>query len=394
MKKKNKEDLIADTLFWPVMPTAAVMEKLDEYDRPHIIQPYIVPFPQLHWRPPSVNHKKSKHSSHQTTHSPDYSEVANVTVGSYHDHALYSLWMHFVEYCQTLQLQSTINNTTSSTADISPVFDAVFPPQTSTMSPHVNNEVNFFEATEVDGMPESHTTKVAEDASLNIHTGAPRLPFFVKLSNTMNASGDECGDGYAGGLGTVYDDDRELVDYQYDTPSPSLSPPRLVSPVSVHQVPSSPSTRECTTKPPGLGQAPKRANASRHQHQSSSVSKASKAGAHYASQKSYYRQSSAFTAINASMSVEEEVQLCVQRLAQLEEMQRQSSTVGKHMSQGQASVGGNKRRTARSMSYALTGSTASQGYSCDLPAEHEASYHWPSSDKSMNTIHAPPYVYY
>ena len=45
-RKKNKEDIIIDSLFWPVLPFTAVNQRLDSSRQPHVIQRYSVPPPQ------------------------------------------------------------------------------------------------------------------------------------------------------------------------------------------------------------------------------------------------------------------------------------------------------------------------------------------------------------
>lgn len=67
-RRKNKEDMMPDSLFWPVMPYDMVASKLDANQQPHVIQQYQVPYPQ--------NDKYQPH-----------------------DRALYSIWMNFVDSC-------------------------------------------------------------------------------------------------------------------------------------------------------------------------------------------------------------------------------------------------------------------------------------------------------
>lgn len=67
-RRKNKEDMMPDSLFWPVMPYEMVAEKLDANQQPHVIQQYQVPYPQ-----------DDKYRLH--------------------DRALYSMWMNFVDSC-------------------------------------------------------------------------------------------------------------------------------------------------------------------------------------------------------------------------------------------------------------------------------------------------------
>ena len=68
-RRKNKEDVVLDSLFWPVMPYSMVAAKLDSNRQPHVIQPYAVPLPQV----------------------DQYRR---------HDQAVYSMWMHFVDCCE------------------------------------------------------------------------------------------------------------------------------------------------------------------------------------------------------------------------------------------------------------------------------------------------------
>jgi hypothetical protein len=67
-RRKNKEDVVLDALFWPVMPPSMVAAKLDMNRQPHVIQQYFVPVPQ-------------KDQYHR------------------HDAAVYSMWMYFVDFC-------------------------------------------------------------------------------------------------------------------------------------------------------------------------------------------------------------------------------------------------------------------------------------------------------
>ncbi len=76
MKNKNKDDCIADSLYWPAMPRSMVMQYPEnehnhhhqEDAQPHTVQPYCVPVPQQ-----------------------DQYRL--------HDAAVYSMWMHFVDFC-------------------------------------------------------------------------------------------------------------------------------------------------------------------------------------------------------------------------------------------------------------------------------------------------------
>jgi len=75
LKNKNKDDCIADSLYWPAMPRSMVMQYPEnehhhhqEEAQPHTVQPYCVPVPQQ-----------------------DQYHL--------HDAAVYSMWMHFVDFC-------------------------------------------------------------------------------------------------------------------------------------------------------------------------------------------------------------------------------------------------------------------------------------------------------
>ena len=67
-RRKNKEDIVLDSLFWPVMPLDAVWRTLDDHGQPSVGQRYDIPAPcdDLYQR---------------------------------HDESIYSIWMHFVTYC-------------------------------------------------------------------------------------------------------------------------------------------------------------------------------------------------------------------------------------------------------------------------------------------------------
>lgn len=67
-RRKNKEDVVLDSMFWPVMPYSMVSGKQDTNRQPHVIQSYAVPLPQ----------------------NDQYNR---------HDSSVYSMWMHFVDFC-------------------------------------------------------------------------------------------------------------------------------------------------------------------------------------------------------------------------------------------------------------------------------------------------------
>ena len=69
--------MVLDSLFWPVMPQTLVNEKLDGNGQPHVIQTYSVPAPQM--------------DQYQA-----------------HDRAVYSMWMHFVDFCVANQVPKPV----------------------------------------------------------------------------------------------------------------------------------------------------------------------------------------------------------------------------------------------------------------------------------------------
>jgi len=67
-RRKNKDDTVNDSYYWPIMSFQQVATKLDANRQPHVIQPYVVP--------PAMNDEFVRH-----------------------DEAVHSLWMHFVDLC-------------------------------------------------------------------------------------------------------------------------------------------------------------------------------------------------------------------------------------------------------------------------------------------------------
>lgn len=103
-----------DALFWPIMPVSMVSAKLDMNRQPHVIQPYSVPMPQR-----DLYHR--------------------------HDAAVYSMWMHFVDFCMA--------NAESTSAVAHP------------------------------GSADAATCYSAPDSTLNGYTEEPRLHVFRFLSS-------------------------------------------------------------------------------------------------------------------------------------------------------------------------------------------------------------------
>jgi hypothetical protein len=78
-RRKNKEDTVSDSYYWPIMSFQQVAGKLDANRQPHVIQPYIVP--------PAVNDEFTRH-----------------------DEAVHSLWMHFVDLCAATAASTNIQD--------------------------------------------------------------------------------------------------------------------------------------------------------------------------------------------------------------------------------------------------------------------------------------------
>lgn len=109
-RRKNKEDTVLDSLFWPIMPYTQVAAKLDSNRQPHVIQQYVVPAPQTE-------------------------QYRN------HDEAVYSMWMHFVDFCAACSESTQVLD-----ADDSPCY-------------------------------------MAPDMPMNMYTNKKRLPTFRALSS-------------------------------------------------------------------------------------------------------------------------------------------------------------------------------------------------------------------
>lgn len=118
-RRKNKEDTVVDSLFWPIMPYGQVASKLDSNRQPHVIQSYVVP-------------------------SPQQDQFYR------HDQAVYSMWMHFVDFCSACN---------------------AFTPSLS--SGEVKKE-------------DTSACFQAPDLPCNAYTNAPRLPIFRALSNNQS----------------------------------------------------------------------------------------------------------------------------------------------------------------------------------------------------------------
>ena len=67
-RRKNKEDIVLDSMFWPALPYDMVSRRLDTSGQPHVIQQYNVPSPQ----------------------NDQFRQ---------HDESIFSLWMYFVDFC-------------------------------------------------------------------------------------------------------------------------------------------------------------------------------------------------------------------------------------------------------------------------------------------------------
>ena len=113
-RKKNKDDIIADSLFWPVMHRLDLSLRYDldmGYSNtggaaaqvPHVVQPYHVPIPSF---APGACTDTDPEGGNLVPALVRSTYTGNNTEGTgfgvYHDRCLYSVWMHFVDYCMTL----------------------------------------------------------------------------------------------------------------------------------------------------------------------------------------------------------------------------------------------------------------------------------------------------
>jgi hypothetical protein len=102
-RKKNRDDTVTDSLFWPVMHRTDVRQRLDAVGpqpntgQPHVIQPYHVPIPFAGLAP-----GQRVPAAIASTHTG--SNRAGTGFGAFHDRCLYSLWMHFADFCMVQQL--------------------------------------------------------------------------------------------------------------------------------------------------------------------------------------------------------------------------------------------------------------------------------------------------
>lgn len=74
-------------MFWPKLPSEIIGKRLDCYGQPLVVQPYHVPKPEK---------------------NPYLIEDSN------HDAAIFSLWNHFVDFCQQCQVMSINRNSVTS----------------------------------------------------------------------------------------------------------------------------------------------------------------------------------------------------------------------------------------------------------------------------------------
>ena len=103
-RKKNRDDTVTDSLFWPVMHRLDVRQRLEptgappfnfQHQQPHVIQPYHVPIPFAGLAP-----GQPVPAAVVATHTG--SNRGGTGFGAFHDRCLYSLWMHFAHYCMGL----------------------------------------------------------------------------------------------------------------------------------------------------------------------------------------------------------------------------------------------------------------------------------------------------
>ena len=111
-RKKNRDDSVTDSLFWPAMDKHDVRKRLDQAQgqgrhsqnqhqnqlQPHVIQPYHVPIPFDSF--PRQTNLVQIPSCVLNTNTGNNTDGTGF--GKFHDRCLYSLWMHFADYCGTL----------------------------------------------------------------------------------------------------------------------------------------------------------------------------------------------------------------------------------------------------------------------------------------------------
>eukprot|EP01038_Epipyxis_sp_PR26KG_P008127 gene8127-11005_t len=136
-RKKNKEDVIQDSFFWPIMSYNQLCGRLDSQGQPHVVQEYHVPYYQ--------------------------NDIYMV-----HDRGLYSLWMHFVDQCQALTQDQQI------------------------LATHGYSEID--SKLHTYGMHEPLASLSAPDEDLNHYTKQPRLQVFKELSRRLVDSNRICTD--------------------------------------------------------------------------------------------------------------------------------------------------------------------------------------------------------
>lgn len=163
-RKKNRDDTVTDSLFWPVMHRLDVRQRLDpilqgnsRILQPHVIQPYHVPIPF-----DSLARGQTVPNAVLATHTG--SNRAGTGFGTFHDRCLYSLWMHFTDYCMT---QNGTAETDGSSASVGAGIG------TSTCSLNQGR---------------SDTSTHSRSNPRNKYLGTFRLPFFVALAGSESTS--------------------------------------------------------------------------------------------------------------------------------------------------------------------------------------------------------------
>lgn len=168
-RKKNKEDTVVDSLFWPVMMKFEINVRSDNKNHqtitPFVVQPYFVPFPK---------------------HPQDISSPFNFS--PHNERAVYSIWNHFVAYFEMKN-----NNNVSYEFDSSHMSGSISSAQSVTDKRLDINRVtsdkrcsrNIQETKSLSALSDASPApkRLPDDPQdpLNFFIGCPRLKVFVTL---------------------------------------------------------------------------------------------------------------------------------------------------------------------------------------------------------------------
>jgi len=196
-KRKSKEDICADSCFWPTMTREEVSVKLDYKNLPHISQHYVVPHPS------SVKVDDGKASGanvldEKLPSSMSVGEMTGVEEGVYdptkdarHVAVVYSLWSHFLDVCSCSYESSALKGNTNVA-----LYDPTYPynchtngrrlPNFISLSlgkslEHRNEELSIFPVvsrsspSEMIAATASSSTSIASPASLPSNTESTKI---------------------------------------------------------------------------------------------------------------------------------------------------------------------------------------------------------------------------